>query len=56
MPDQWPRFCRILDAERLIDDPRFATTEMLYGNGAALREELDQIFPKRPTQEWLDAP
>ena len=55
VPDQWPRFCQILDAEQLIDDPRFATPEMLYGNGDELRAELDQIFPTRPTQEWLDA-
>ena len=53
--DLWARFCQILDAEHLFDDPRFATAGMPYGNGIELRAELDQIFPTRPTQEWLDA-
>ena len=54
MPDQFPRFCQLIGAERLIEDPRFATPETLYGNGAELRAELDQVFPRRTTQEWLD--
>ena len=36
----WPRFCRALDREELIDDDRFATNEKRVDN----REELEAIL------------
>jgi crotonobetainyl-CoA:carnitine CoA-transferase CaiB-like acyl-CoA transferase len=36
----WPRFCRALDREDLIDDERFATNEKRVDN----REDLDAIL------------
>ena len=48
----------------LLSDPRRRTPHRrsalrhrrnAHGNGAELRDELDQIFPTRPTQEWLGA-
>ena len=45
MPDQWPRFCQILDAERLIDDPRFATAEMLTAMGPSFATSWTRSSP-----------
>jgi crotonobetainyl-CoA:carnitine CoA-transferase CaiB-like acyl-CoA transferase len=58
----WADFCRLIDREDLIDDPRYATLPARRENAAACVAELDDEFGKRTFTEWkkllagLDAP
>ncbi len=51
---RWPGFCRALDAEHLIDDPRFETAEKREENRDELVRILDDIFKERTAKEWLE--
>jgi crotonobetainyl-CoA:carnitine CoA-transferase CaiB-like acyl-CoA transferase len=62
-PDRyWPDFCRLVDREELIADPRFADITVRGQNKDACTAELDAIFAERSYLEWikllegLDAP
>ncbi|MFC7233369.1 CaiB/BaiF CoA transferase family protein [Saliphagus sp. GCM10025308] len=50
----WPRFCRAIDHEELIDDPRFATNADRSASQDALYEHLEPIFERRSTTEWVE--
>jgi crotonobetainyl-CoA:carnitine CoA-transferase CaiB-like acyl-CoA transferase len=58
----WADFCRLIDREDLIDDPRYATLQARRENAAACVAELDDEFGKRTFAQWkellagLDAP
>ena len=54
LPDRWAEFCELLGAPALGADARFATLEGLVEHAEPLRAALDEIFARRPTQEWLD--
>ena len=54
LPDRWAEFCGLLDSPALGADSRFSTLEGLVEHAEPLREALDAIFARRPTQEWLD--
>jgi crotonobetainyl-CoA:carnitine CoA-transferase CaiB-like acyl-CoA transferase len=49
----WPAFCRVLGKEALVDDPRFKDLKLREQNSAELVSILDEVFSKRPRQEWL---
>jgi crotonobetainyl-CoA:carnitine CoA-transferase CaiB-like acyl-CoA transferase len=48
----WPAACRAVGREDLIDDPRFASHELLAANAGAAREILADIFSSAPLDEW----
>ena len=48
----WPEFCRIVGRSEWIDDPRFATAELLQQNSAAAGELLDGLFGSRSLSHW----
>ncbi|MFH1486408.1 MAG: CoA transferase [Chloroflexota bacterium] len=48
----WPLFCKVLGAEHLIDDPRFATDDIRWEHVEELYEELDPIFAQKTAAEW----
>ena len=50
--DEWPRLCRALDREDLLEDPRFATWNDRAANDSALAAELAALFAQRPALEW----
>lgn len=50
--DEWPRLCRALDREDLLEDPRFITWHDRAANDAELADELAAIFSRRPALEW----
>ena len=48
----WPGACRVVGREDLIDDPRFATPELLAENAGVAREILAEIFLASTLSEW----
>ncbi len=50
----WPRITRVLGAEWLMDDPRFATYEARIKNRFELDKEVEKYFQKATTEEWLE--
>jgi len=52
---RWPAFCRILSIEHLEQDPEYGDNVIRNFHGDKIAEVLDQIFPKKTTQEWLTA-
>ena len=45
-------FLKAIDAEHLVQDPRFATKESRRQNARALSAILDEVFAKRDLAEW----
>jgi crotonobetainyl-CoA:carnitine CoA-transferase CaiB-like acyl-CoA transferase len=51
----WPEFCRHIDREDLIDDPRFADAGTRFANHVELIGILDEVFAGRTLDEWVEA-
>lgn len=50
----WARFCRALGIEETIArDPRFANNRLRIANRGELIADLQQIFSRKPAEEWL---
>ena len=49
----WERFCRALEREDLVRDPRFDTEAQRVANRDALSSLLDGVLSARPVGEWL---
>ena len=50
--DEWETFCRTVQREDLLADPRFATPEARQDNDEALVAELSEILSERTADEW----
>ena len=50
----WADVCRHIDRPDLIDDPRFATAELIAANAADGSAILAEVFAARPLAEWAD--
>lgn len=50
----WLKLLKVLDAEHLQDDERYATNAARVVNRLALIEELTPIFTTRTRQEWIE--
>jgi len=53
--DAWPPFCRAIDREDLIDDPKFSTNVARVENREELLGMLTALFKTRPTEEWEES-
>lgn len=51
--DGWQAFCRALELADLADDPRFATNSSRVANAEALREAVEAVMTRRPTEHWV---
>jgi crotonobetainyl-CoA:carnitine CoA-transferase CaiB-like acyl-CoA transferase len=49
----WPEFCRHIDREDLITDPRFSTAEALMANATTAAEIVQEVLAARPLAEWV---
>lgn len=49
----WPEFCRHIDREDLITDPRFSTDEALMANATTAAEIVQEVLAARPLAEWV---
>jgi crotonobetainyl-CoA:carnitine CoA-transferase CaiB-like acyl-CoA transferase len=58
----WPDFCRVVEREHLLADPRYGDLKTRAENSPSLMAELDAMFAERTYEEWksvlaaLDAP
>ena len=52
--DQWRRLCQALDAQDLMEDPRFADHFGRISNIGVLREAIQQIMGRMSREEALD--
>lgn len=48
----WPAFCRAIDREEWIDDPRFGTFDDRIANREAFDARLNDLFAERTAEEW----
>jgi crotonobetainyl-CoA:carnitine CoA-transferase CaiB-like acyl-CoA transferase len=54
-PDRyWPDFCRLIERQDLLDDPRFADITSRRENAEACVAALDAEFAKRTFVEWKE--
>ena len=51
----WERMLKVIDAEQLAEDPRFATNRTRMENRADLAAALAPYFKPETTQHWLEA-
>jgi crotonobetainyl-CoA:carnitine CoA-transferase CaiB-like acyl-CoA transferase len=49
----WPDFCRHIDREELVSDPRFDSAEKLSANAAAAYEIIRDVIAQRTFSEWV---
>jgi len=49
---EWETFCRTVEREGLLADPRFSTTEARQDNDDSLVAELSTIFTGRSAAQW----
>ena len=58
----WADFCRVIEREDLLADPRYGDLKTRAENSPSLMAELDAMFAQRTYEEWktvlgaLDAP
>jgi crotonobetainyl-CoA:carnitine CoA-transferase CaiB-like acyl-CoA transferase len=50
----WSTFCELTGKPELIDDPRYAVTDIRVKNAAELVGVYDKIFLNRSRDEWLN--
>jgi crotonobetainyl-CoA:carnitine CoA-transferase CaiB-like acyl-CoA transferase len=50
----WPEFCRIMERDDLLTDPRCATPTTLMQNAAEMRDIVRREIVSRPLQEWTE--
>ncbi len=48
----WPRFCRAIGREDLIQDERFSTPAQMGQNYSDLYDILDAVFATKTLEEW----
>lgn len=51
--DLWVRCCKVLGADHLIDDPRFADNASRVRHRDELTEALEEVLRQHPTTYWL---
>ncbi len=51
---QWRTFAEVPGAQRLMQDPRFASSESRAANDKALATELEHLFATRSAAQWFE--
>ncbi len=54
MPAMWPKFCKALGAEELVEREEFKTPTARYHNRPALNAEIEKITPSKDTGDWIE--
>lgn len=52
--NMWPRLCRVLGLEALIEDPDYATIEARTKNRAKLNAVIESVTRQRSSEDWID--
>ncbi|OIP26018.1 MAG: hypothetical protein CO103_08500 [Chloroflexi bacterium CG_4_9_14_3_um_filter_45_9] len=50
----WPRVCRTLNAEWMIDDPRFSTQDARWKHRQECDEIISNILRQATTEQWME--
>ncbi|MGH7820444.1 MAG: CaiB/BaiF CoA transferase family protein, partial [Candidatus Binatia bacterium] len=50
---RWPRFCKVLGVEDLLEDPECDNVTRNF-HGAKIERRLDEVFPTKTTEEWME--
>ncbi len=50
----WPRVCRVINREELIDDPRFNTIAKRFDNREELNSILEEELQKEDSETWQE--
>ncbi|MDT8902591.1 CaiB/BaiF CoA transferase family protein [Anaeroselena agilis] len=50
----WAAFCRLIKREDLIADERFSTNACRTNNQKQLKTVLDEVFPTKSVDEWIE--
>jgi crotonobetainyl-CoA:carnitine CoA-transferase CaiB-like acyl-CoA transferase len=53
-PDQYEKFCRALDDEGLITEPRFATNDARIANHSDFKARVEGALARRTVNEWVE--
>ena len=53
--DQFQRFCKAAELQKLLEDERFSTNPRRVANEAALKEIIEPVMRKRKRDEWIAA-
>ena len=51
--DLWARCCKVLGADHLLDDPRFADNASRVRHRDELTDALEEVLRQQPTAHWL---
>ena len=52
-PDQYARFCRVLNDETLATDPKFETNDSRIAHHDELRARVERALARETTAEWV---
>lgn len=52
--ESWPKFCRAIEREDLLEDPRFATGPLRRQHREQLSAILEPVFLARTTEQWRE--
>ncbi|MRJ77298.1 CoA transferase [Aeromicrobium sp. SMF47] len=50
--EYWPAFCAAIDRPAWVDDPRFATRELLFSNGWVAADLIDDVVASETLETW----
>jgi crotonobetainyl-CoA:carnitine CoA-transferase CaiB-like acyl-CoA transferase len=54
-PKTWSAFCRVLELESLVDDPRFSQAPSRHEHLAELLPLIEAVTVAKPSRTWVDA-
>ncbi|HET7341645.1 MAG TPA: CoA transferase [Methylomirabilota bacterium] len=53
-PDQYAKFCRALEDDGLVSDPRFASNDARIANHPEFKARVEAALARRPVADWVE--
>lgn len=50
----WPRLCKAIDADALLEDPSYVSSEARSKNRTSLNARIGEITCRRTSQDWIE--
>jgi len=50
---RWPRFCKVMGIEHVLNDPECSDNVIRNFRGEKIEKILDEVFPTKTTEEWM---
>ncbi len=51
---RWPRFCKVMGLEEVLEDPECSDNVTRNFHGEKIERILDEVFPTKTTQQWME--